>query len=273
MSKGAATSTTALDPQLKEKYLETYSGIQNIAQLPFTPYTGDRYSGPNPDDITSFDATRGMFGDSMSYNPRGMLAQMGTSPLDISQYQNPYQEQVIDASLNDLNRARQIQQISSQDRSVAAGAFGGDRSAILEGEADRAFADAAARSSAQLRSQGFDKAAGLGMMDRDYRTGIQSGMLGDQYQTLGMLGNAANLQRQLQDRGLQAQYDEFGRVVDYPMRQAGLLSSAMSGLPFEGTQTSNKKTGVGDVLGGLFGLGTAMAIGNVGPFGQNGRWS
>ena len=273
MSKGAATSTTALDPQLKQKYLETYSGIQNIAQLPFTPYTGDRYSGPNPDDITSFDATRGMFGDSMSYNPRGMLAQMGTAPLDISQYQNPYQEQVINASLNDLDRARQLQQISSQDRSIAAGAFGGDRSAILEGEADRAFADAAARSSAQLRSQGFDKAAGLGMMDRDFRKSIQSGMLGDQYQTLGMLGNIAGLQRGLQDRGLEAQYDEFGRVVDYPLRQAGLLSSAISGLPFEGTETARKKTGVGDVLGGLFGLGTAMAMGGVGPFGENGRWS
>ena len=110
-------------------------------------------------------------------------------------------------------------------------------------------------------------------MDRDFRKSIQSGMLGDQYQTLGMLGNIAGLQRGLQDRGLEAQYDEFGRVVDYPLRQAGLLSSAISGLPFEGTETARKKTGVGDVLGGLFGLGTAMAMGGVGPFGENGRWS
>ena len=103
MSKGAATSTTALDPQLKEKYLQSYQGIQDIAQLDFQPYEGSRVAGVNPDELDMISGVRGQYQDSMGYNPRGMLSQMGTSPLDISQYQSPYQEQVIDASLNDLN--------------------------------------------------------------------------------------------------------------------------------------------------------------------------
>ena len=45
MSKGATTATTQLDPQLKEKYLEAYSGIQSAAELPFVPFTGDRVTG------------------------------------------------------------------------------------------------------------------------------------------------------------------------------------------------------------------------------------
>ena len=272
MSKGAATATTELDPQLKEKYLEAYSGIKSAADIPFTAYSGDLVAGFNPDQMDAFAATRGMFGDAMSYNPRGELYNMGTGPLDISQYQNPYQEQVIDASINDLNRARQLQQMSAQDRAIQAGAFGGSRSGILEAESDRAFYDAVGRTAAGLRSQGFDKASQLGMMDRDYRTGIQSGMLGDQYQTLGLLGGIGGQQQGLGQAGLDAQFGEFARGVDFPLRQAGLLSSAISGLPFEGTETQRKKTGFGDVLGGLLGLGTAMAVGNVGPFGPSGRW-
>ena len=258
MSKGATTSTATLDPQLKEKYLQSYQGIQDIAQLPFQPYEGSRVAGVNPDELDMMSGVRGQYQDSMGYNPRGMLAQMGSSPLDLSAYQSPYQEQVIDASLNDLNRARQIQQIGASDQAIQRGAFGGDRSAILESEADRSFADAAARTSAQLRAQGFDKASDLAMGDRRYRTGIQQGMLADQYRNMGLMGNIGQLQRGIQDRGYDAQYDEFGRVVDYPMRQAGLLSSAMSGLPYEGTETSRRKTGFGDILGagaGLLGAG------------------
>lgn len=272
MSKGAATATTELDPQLKERYLEAYSGIKSAADIPFTPYTGDLVSGFNPDQLDTFAATRGMFGDSMGYNPRGELAGMATGPLDISQYQNPYQEQVIDAAINDLDRARQIQQTQAQDRAIRSGAFGGSRSGILESEADRAYFDAVGRTAANLRASGFDTAAGLGMQDRGFRSALQGGLLDDQYRTLGLLGGIGGQQQGLGQAGLDARFGEFARGVDYPLRQAGLLSSAISGLPFEGQTTQRKSTGFGDVLGGLLGLGTAMAVGNVGPFKSGGIW-
>jgi len=266
MSKGAATSSQTLDPQLKERYLEAYSGIKSAADIPFTAYSGDLVSGFNPDQMDTFAATRGMFGDAMGYNPRGELANMATGSLDLDPYKNIYQEDVINASINDLNRARQLQQMDAQDRSIRAGAFGGSRSGILESESDRAFYDFCRQTAAGLRSQGFDKASQLGMMDRDYRSQIQSGMLGDQYQTLGLLGGIGGQQQGLGQAGLDAQFGEFARGVDYPLRQAGLMSSAISGLPFEGQTTQNKKTGFGDVLGGLLGLGTAMAFSGTGPF-------
>ena len=254
MSKGAATATTELDPQLKEKYLETYSGIKSAAEIPFTPYTGDLVAGFNPDQMDAFAATRGMFGDAMSYNPRGMLAQMGSGPLDVQSYLNPYNDMVVQASLNDLNRARQLQQMGAQDRAIQAGAFGGSRSGILEAESDRAFYDAVGRTAAGLRSQGFDKASQLGMMDRDYRTGIQSGMLGDQSRPLGLLGGIGGQAQNLGQANLDAQFGEFARGVDYPLRQAGLLSSAVSGLPYEGQTTQRRGTGFGDILGAGAGL-------------------
>ncbi len=256
MSKGATTATTQLDPQLKEKYLEAYSGIQSAAELPFMPFTGDRVAGLTPDETDMLSATRGQFQDSMQYNPRGMLAQMGSGPLDVGQYMNPYNDMVVQTSLNDLEQARQMQQNQAQDQAIKSKAFGGSREAILQSEANRDFANAAARTSADLRNRGFQTASDLAFQDRGYKTGVQQGLLGDQYRNMGLMGAAGQLQRGVQDRGYDAQYDEFGRMVDYPLRQAGLLSSAISGLPFEGTETSRKKTGFGDILGagaGLFG--------------------
>jgi hypothetical protein len=256
MSKGANTATTTLDPQLKEKYLQATSGIQSAAELPFVPFTGDRVANLTPDEMDMLSATRGQFQDSMSYNPRGMLAQMGSGPLDVSQYMNPYNDMVVQTSLNDLEQARQMQQNQAEDAAIKSKAFGGSREAILQAEANRDFANAAARTAADLRNRGFQTASDLAFQDRSYKTGVQGGLLSDQYRSMGLLGAGGQLQRGIQDRGYDSGYQEFGRMVDYPLRQAGLLSSSISGLPFEGTETSRKKTGLGDILGagaGLFG--------------------
>jgi len=114
------------------------------------------------------------------------------------------------------------------------------------------------RTAANLRASGFDTAAGLGMQDRGFRSALQGGLLDDQYRTLGLLGGIGGQQYGIGQAGLDAAYGQFGRAVDYPLRQAGLLSSAISGLPFEGQTTQRKKTGFGDILGagaGLLGAG------------------
>ena len=137
MSKGSTTTNTEINPELLAMYKEVYSGAKSASEIPFQPYTDPLVAGYSPDDVTAFDATRGMFGDSMGYNPRAELANMGGAPLDISPYMNPYQTEVIDRSIQDLDRARQLQIADSQDRAIGAGAFGGSRSAVLEADADR----------------------------------------------------------------------------------------------------------------------------------------
>ena len=270
MSKGS--TSTEINPDILDMYKEVYASAKSAADLPFLPYEGELTAGFNPDQLGAFDQVRGMFGESMAYDPRGALAQMGTDPLDISAYANPYQTQVIDAAIGDLGRSRQIQQIQAGDRAAAASAFGGARHGILESEADRAYFDSVGRTTAGLRHQGFETAAELGMTDRDYRTAIQQGLLGDQYRNLGLLSGIGGQQQAQQQAGYNAAYDQFGRVVDYPGRQLGLLTSGVSFLPSQAGSTTSGSLGFGDILGGLLGLGSSMAIGGVGPFGENGWW-
>lgn len=78
---------------------------------------------------------------------------------NIGQYMNPYIQDVIGQNTADLDRARQLANIDAAGYATRAGAFGGDRAALLEAENNRNFLDSVARSSAQLRSAGFDMAS------------------------------------------------------------------------------------------------------------------
>ena len=78
---------------------------------------------------------------------------------DLDPYINPYEEQVVGGALGDIERARQIQQNRNAAAAVGAGAFGGDRQAILEAETNKAALEQTAKTAAALRQSGFESAA------------------------------------------------------------------------------------------------------------------
>jgi hypothetical protein len=135
------TQSSTVDPATQARYDDLYNRAQGVAGQPFTPYTGARVAGFNPDQLAGFDATRNMFGRSLGYDPTGQLNNLAQGPLNIQQFQNPYNEQVINNTLSDLNNARQMQIQSDQDAAIGSGAFGGSRSALLESETNKNFAD------------------------------------------------------------------------------------------------------------------------------------
>ena len=249
---GSSTVQNTVDPATQARYDDLYNRAKGIAGQPFVPYTGARVAGFNPDQLQGFDATRSSFQDSMSYNPRGLLSDMGTQPLDIQSFQNPYNTQVIDQSLADLDRARQIRLQSDQDRAIGAGAFGGSRSALLEAETNRNFADQAARTATNLRQSGYNNSLNAAMQDRNFRSGIQSGLLGDQYRNLGLLSGIGTQQQGLQQAGMDTGYNEFMRALGYGPQQLGLLQGAVFGMTPSETQTSSNKQGTfGQIADGI----------------------
>ena len=249
MSKGSNTTTQTTDPQIMAMRKEVFDKSKQVSNLPFVSYTGSQVAGFNPDQLAGFDATRNMFGQSMNFDPRGQLAEMGLEPLKVNSFYNPFQEQVIDNTMADLNRGRQLQIQSDQDAAIGRDAFGGSRSAILEAETNRNYFDRMGNELANLRKQGFDSSADLAMKDRNFRSGINQSLLGDQYRNLGFLSNIGAQQQGLQQGAMDANYNEFLRGLNYPAQQLGLLSSGLTGMPNDGTIFDKKKTGTGDVLG------------------------
>lgn len=113
---------------------------------------------------------------------------------DLGQYQNPYQQQVIDNATGDLNRARQMTQNDIGAQATAAGAFGGSRHGLVEAENNRNFAESVSDMAAQQRMAGFNNAQNMAQQD------ITNQMQGQQMRTgaAGQLGglNLADAQRQ-----------------------------------------------------------------------------
>jgi hypothetical protein len=100
-------------------------------------------------------------------NARATAAQL--SPAEIRRFQNPYESQVVQTTLGDLERQFGEDLAGARARMAAGGAFGGSRQAILEGQMHRNFGDTAARTVADLRRSGFETAANLGMGNAQMR--------------------------------------------------------------------------------------------------------
>ena len=82
------------------------------------------------------------------------------SPSDLSAYTNPYQQQVIDTTIAEMNRQGEISRNNLAAQGVGAGAFGGSRFGIAGAELDRNLADSQARALAQLNAQNYSQALG-----------------------------------------------------------------------------------------------------------------
>ena len=286
MSKGKSTQTSQITlPAWQEaQQKELFQAAKGLAGQPFIPYTGPRIAGFTPDQLRQFQATRGLFETGMQYDPLTGLQQLAQAPTptvgqvpsllqaDIAAYQSPYQQQVIDVALGDIQRQADVAQQQAQERSIRAGAFGGSRSALLEAEAARPYAEQAARTVAGLRQAGFEQAQRAAESDIARQMQMaqfapqlqlqaqaqQAGLLGDiqaqQAARLGMLGQIGEQQRMLQQQALQVPYQEFERALAYGPQQLGLLQAGLGTPLTTETVTGKQKTGFGDILSGATGL-------------------
>ena len=130
------------------------------------------------------DAISGV-GGLTSFTPSTVTAGTVTAPtlpdVDISQYYNPYETQVVNTALEDLERQRQVQAQADAARASAAGAFGGSRAGVAQALTNEAFARQGGQLAANLRQQGFAGAQQLAQQDLNRQ---MQGMLANQQQTL-----------------------------------------------------------------------------------------
>lgn len=112
-------------------------------------------------------------------------------PQYLKGFDQSYQQNVIDAALKDLDRSRVMTMQGSDAAAARAGAWGSRRD-ILDAETNRGFADAAARTSADLRNQGFQTA--LGSLSQDQQRQLAAGAANQNADT-SVYGANANLQQ------------------------------------------------------------------------------
>ena len=162
----------------------------------------------------------------------------GTGVGSIASYQSPYQQQVIDATLQEFDRQTQIQKAQQAANALGTpGAFGGGREGVLQAE----FLANQARNRANIQSnllqQGFQNAAARRQQDLASQMNIsnlQSG-LGARAQDfsraqisgLGTLGAAQQAQQQAV---LDAQRQAAQMAIDEPRQALSRFGQGIAGI-------------------------------------------
>lgn len=109
------------------------------------------------------------YGQMAGYRPSQVQAGQ-LSGANLSGYMNPFQRDVIDTTMSELNRQELMQGNAMKDEAQRAGAFGGDRMGVQQAENNRNFDMTRASTLANLNSQNFLNAQGQATNDinRDF---------------------------------------------------------------------------------------------------------
>lgn len=161
----------------------------------------------------------------------GLLASAGTfnPSSQMSSFMNPFQEQVVQQTMDDIASQGQIQQQQAKANAVSSGAFGGARSGIMESELAKNILREQGRAAGNLRTQGFESARNAAQQafentqQRRLAASQGIGNLGINYGQLSQ-GDINQMQGIGQGLGsLAGQYAGLGsQVANLGLQQAGL---------------------------------------------------
>ena len=238
---GNQVSTTSIDPDIKSAFLTNFGQAQNVAAaLPV-----QQFAGFNP----------------LYQAGEEQIVNQSLTPFtgqEIGGFMNPYQQEVIDRSLGDIESSRQMADLRDRQAATQARAFGGSRQGVQSSLTNAAALKQAADLSANLRNQGYGQAAQLAQYARAQN--IQGG------QNVLALGGARQAFQQQQMDALR----------NIGLQKLGIVQSALGANPANlGSTTTtpytqNRGAGIlgGAVAGGqLFGPYGAIAGGLLGAVG------
>ena len=254
-----------LGPQVADQNVLTQAAQQQAAtqaglgQLTFDPTTGA---------VTGVGTGTGVAG----YQPFLDQAAAYSGPQAFQQFMSPYQQQVIDTTLQEFDRetAKGVPQLAAN--AIQAGAFGGGREGIAQAE----YANTAARNraalQAQLLGQGFAQANQLaqGAFEQQRNlASLQPSLAASGVQQLGAAGtgNLAFQQAQLDAAQQRAQL-AYNEPLNRIQALGSGIASQVSGSPSTVTNTTMGGPGqVGPLSQALSAGLSAYGLGSI--FGGN----
>ena len=195
---------------------------------------------------------------------------------------DPYNDLVVGAATKDNERARQMARLTDNDQIAAAKAFGNSRVGVVDALRDGLYDDNSARTTASLRSQGFNNAQAAATSDLNRRfqgdianqgvdlsvEGQNAGLLqginlanlgyvnqagqfnagqrqgadlanqgasissaGVRTGAAGLLGDLGVKQQQIEQAGLDRQYQQYQAEQAYPLTMQQLVNQSLGLLP------------------------------------------
>jgi len=303
MSKGGTTtSTSSIDPQIKEAFLANFQQAQGVAgALPVQQFAGynPMYQAGEEALVNTGLAGPGISGTDLAaqmaayggvYQPAQITAQQTnlgmTGPGSIGSYMNPYTESVRTNALADLESARRAAIQQTGERATQARAFGGSRQGVAEALTNQGFAKQAATLGTTLNEQAFNQAMAMQQADIARRSAAdianqQAGLQGAQLRLGGasQLGNLAAQQQALRLGGAQAvmaaggarqalDQQQMDAIRNIGLQRLGVVQSSLGAQPANlgmvATTPYSQNVGAGALGGALAGAQLGSVVPGIG---------
>jgi hypothetical protein len=202
-------------------------------------------------------------------------------PESISKFQNPYQDQVIDVAMNQLNRQADMRRAGADSAAIRSGAFGGSREGVQRAESERGLQQVKSDTLSKLLSSGFGQA-----LKASQDAGRLSGGIGQAFGTLaGTTSDIGRLQQALgqadvsqlsqlgamrqaqQQAGLDAQRQNQMQASQEPYTRLQLGQNLLQGMPSASIPSTFTQATTPSANPFLQGVGAYTTLSQIAPFG------
>lgn len=243
----STTSTTAPNAEAMQAYQDLLQRAGGVASTPYQAYGGEMTAPINAQQQMGVGNINQNAGFAQPYIQQAAgYANDAAAPIsgqDISQYLNPYTQNVVDATQAQFSNQNAQQQSQVLGNAASQNALGGDRVGVAQGVLAGQQQRAQAPVIAGLYSQGYGQAVQTALAEQQAKAqGAYS--LGN----LGVSGQNAALQGAGAQVGAGSLYQSTQQAQDTAQQQEFMRQQAY---PFQTTQwLAGLQTGVGSQMGG-----------------------
>ena len=266
------TSTQGL-AEWAAPYITNYLGKASaLGEQPYQTYQGPLTAGPSELQTQAFQGIGGL-----TVPNQGQYTAVGGSFTDqgvAQNYMNPYLQQALTPTLDELRRQSQISQMGNAAKLTGAGAFGGSRQAIMDAETQRNLLSQIAKTTGEGYATAYDKA--MDQYNREQARKTQEAQFGSEFGLKGLAAEqdllknqlaAGATQRGITSEGIAADLAEFQAQREFPYKQLQFQRDMISGLPTSSvTNTPAQLSGIAQLAaaaGGIESLLKATGKGNL----------
>ena len=202
-------------------------------------------------------------------------------PESISKFQDPYQDQVIDVAMNQLNRQADLGRAKASSAAIKSGAFGGSREGVQRAESERGLQQVKSDTLSKLLSSGFGQA-----LKASQDAGRLSGGIGQAFGTLAgttsdigrlqqalgqadvsQLSQLGAMRQQQQQAQLDAQRQNQMQASQEPYTRLQLGQNLLQGMPSASIPSTFTQATTPSANPFLQGIGAYTTLSQIAPFG------
>jgi len=277
-----STTTYQIPEYFKEIQERTLRRAEAESQLPFQAYQGQRIAQLTPTEQQAGDVY------SQQILPQaGQLSAIGAqtfTPQIAQQYMNPYENQVVQSALGDVERAYQGQQRALSTQAIQTGAFGGGREGVQRGVLGGEYLRQVGDVSGRLRQAGFESGAQRFAADRAAQLGSSQAQLAALAGASSGLAQFGAQERGIEQAGLTEAFRDFveqqgfeqnqinqviGALAGAPIRSYGEERTGFTSTPMQGPSPFGQITGALGAIGSIYAMSDIALKNNINYIGKS----